>query len=77
MFKFKSLYLFGYGLILSAIVGILLGLFYSLQSTLISLFWQKATFGSLLDAIMLVVVGLVIIISRHYFGPLPQNLGGH
>ena len=75
MFKFKSLYLFGYGLILSAIVGILLGLFYSLQSTLIDLFWQKATFGSLLDAIMLMMVGLVIIISRHYFGPLPQNLG--
>ncbi|MEJ1295816.1 hypothetical protein QY886_08610 [Latilactobacillus sakei] len=77
MFKFKSLYLFSYGLILSAIVGILLGLFYSLQSTLIEIFWQKATFGGLLDAIMLGGGGP----SHYYFTTLfwapPTKFGGH
>ncbi|QFP80351.1 chloride channel protein [Latilactobacillus graminis] len=75
MQPFKTFYLFMYGLVLSAIIGVLLGLFYSLQSALITFFWQSTPWRIPLNIVMLIVIGAIIINTRRHFGPLPQSLG--
>ncbi|WP_223875894.1 chloride channel protein [Paucilactobacillus kaifaensis] len=69
----KQLFLFVYGLFLSTIAGILVGIFYALQNFLIEFFWHGNFSRPVINAIILVVIALVIIISRSLFGQLPQN----
>lgn len=70
---FKHLFLFTYGLILSAVCGTLVGLFYILQGQLIELIWRDSYFQPLRNAVIMIAVALVILITRRWFGQLPKN----
>lgn len=71
----KSL-IFIYGMGLSAIAGFIVGLFYVLQSFLIEFFWHEnveAFSRPVINAIILLVIGIVIFLTRKHFGQLPRN----
>ena len=69
----KKVLLFMYGLCLSAIAGILISLFYTLQSYLIDLFWPGELSRPLVNALILIVIAVVILVTRRKFGQLPRN----
>lgn len=64
-----------FGLCASAVFGILLGLFYALQTFLIEKLWISPQQNLLLNAVMLVLIGTMILTTTHFFGQLPQNYG--
>lgn len=72
----KKFLIFMYGLGLSVIAGFIVGLFYVLQSFLIEFFWHKnvdAFSRPVTNAIILLVIGIVIFLTRKHFGQLPRN----
>ncbi|WP_054645696.1 hypothetical protein [Secundilactobacillus oryzae] len=72
----KNPLIFIYGLGLSAVAGFVVVLFYVLQSFLIEFFWHEdveAFSRPIINAVILLVIGVVIFLTRKHFGQLPRN----
>lgn len=66
--------LFGYGLILSALIGALLAGFYWLQNALIELFWPTIGARPVINLLIVLVIGAIILVTQRLWGTLPQNI---
>ncbi|KRN94749.1 chloride channel protein [Pediococcus stilesii] len=63
-----------YGLFCALVMGSLLGLFYLFQGWLINQLWPGETFRVVFNAVLILIVGIVIFVTKEKIGDMPKKL---
>lgn len=63
-----------YGLFCALVMGSLLGLFYLFQGWLINRLWPGETFRVFFNAVLILIVGIVIFVTKEKIGDMPKKL---
>lgn len=63
-----------YGLFCTLVMGSLLGLFYLFQGWLINRLWPGETFRVVFNAVLILIVGIVIFVTKEKIGDMPKKL---